>query len=69
MQYYKITKLPLVKSYNSPIDTHDAPLVSYGGIDAVITSDIRNGDTYHRTYYIYNIGCNIIIWEWPPEII
>ena len=33
---------PLVKSYN--YDTHDAPLVSYGGIDVdvVITSDIRN---------------------------
>ena len=33
-------------SYN--YDPHDAPLVSYGGIDAVITSDIRNGNTYHR---------------------
>ena len=37
---------PLVKSYN--YDPHDAPLVSYGGIDAVITSDIRNGNTCHR---------------------
>ena len=29
-------------------DHHDAPLVSYGGIDALLTSDIRNGNTYHR---------------------
>ena len=41
------TKLePLVKTYS--YDTYDAPLVSYGGIDAVITIDIRNGNTYHR---------------------
>ena len=36
----------LVNSYN--YDTHDAPVGSYGGIDAVMTIDIRNGNTYHR---------------------
>ena len=36
----------LEKSYNH--EPHDAPLVSYGGIDAVITGDIRNSNTYHR---------------------
>ena len=46
MQYYKGTISPLMKSFK--YDSHDAPLVSYGGIDAVITSDIRNGNTYHR---------------------
>ena len=35
-----------MKSYN--YDHHDAPLVSYGGIDALLTSDIRNGNTYNR---------------------
>ena len=36
---------PLAKTYN--YDPHDAPLVSYGGIDAMMTIDIRNGNTYH----------------------
>ena len=39
------TTQKLVKSYN--YDPNDAPLVLYEGVDAVITSDIRNGNTYH----------------------